>query len=336
MPCEHDAAENVRIIASVIRLTPHHSGNPLSPLTSFDIALLTDRRYEAPVAAAGDWYLSNILQDDELLIAGLRELGLQAHRIDWSRSNVDWHQFRAAVFRTTWDYFDRFAEFREWLDASSAQTQLLNTLSLVRWNMDKHYLADLEKAGIPVVPTRFVECGDVFKARVFLSKFGCDELVVKPCVSGAARHTYRVTRANADEVEARINPLLVDEAFLIQPFQRDVLENGETSLMVFDGRFTHAIKKLPKRGDFRVQDDHGGTVHQYVPLKEEVAFAERAMTACPSLPIYGRADLIRDNRGELAIMELELIEPELWLRFHPPAAKAFAAAIVKHLRGGTD
>lgn len=296
-----------------------------------EIALLTDQRYEGSVALDGDWYLGNILQDDTLLMAALRDHGLRPRRVAWSRPDVDWSHFKCAVFRTTWDYFDRFTEFSQWLDRAAAQTRLLNDLPLVRWNMDKHYLADLAQAGIPVVPSYFIECGTRIDIPRLLRELDWHETVIKPCVSGAARHTYRVNTANAREMEPLLNELLKNEAFLIQPFQADVLTHGEISLMVLGGRFTHAIQKLPQRGDFRVQDDHGGTVHSYEALPAEIELAERAMTACPSLPLYGRVDLIRDNNGQLAVMELELIEPELWLRFHPPAASVFAQAIAHQI-----
>jgi glutathione synthase/RimK-type ligase-like ATP-grasp enzyme len=118
---------------------------------------------------------------------------------------------------------------------------------------------------------------------------------------------------------------------LIQPFQRDVLEGGELSLIVIGGRCTHAVRKRARPGDFRVQDDHGGTVHPHPATPEEIAFAESAVACCPSPPAYARVDAVRDAAGQLRVMELELIEPELFFRFHEPAARALADAIAKTL-----
>ena len=118
---------------------------------------------------------------------------------------------------------------------------------------------------------------------------------------------------------------------LVQPFQDDILSIGEDTLMLFAGRFTHAVRKVAKPGDFRVQDDHDGTVHALQTMEEQVALAERAFAACRPLPLYGRVDMGRDNSRRLAIMELELIEPELWLRFHPPAAAHFADGVTASL-----
>jgi glutathione synthase/RimK-type ligase-like ATP-grasp enzyme len=296
-----------------------------------DVALLTDRRYTATAAAEGDWYMRNILADDGLLQAAFARRGLTSERVDWADPNVEWSRFRCAVFRTTWDYFDRFPEFSAWLDRVERQTRLCNHGSTVRWNLDKHYLDDLDARGVPVVPSRFLERGSAQPLADVLAETGWYEAVVKPCVSGAARHTYRVNRRTAAELQPLLDSLLAAEALLVQPFQADIARTGEDTLMVFGGRFSHAVRKVPKVGDFRVQDDHGGTVHDYTPTAEQVELAERATAACRPLPVYGRVDLVRNNAGQLAVMELELIEPELWLRHHPPASERFAAGVAAFL-----
>jgi glutathione synthase/RimK-type ligase-like ATP-grasp enzyme len=296
-----------------------------------DIALLTDRRYVATHAPEGDWYLGNILQEDQLLQAAFTRLGLTAVRVDWSLPQHDWSQYRCAVFRTTWDYFDRFEQFTGWLARVQQQCALCNPLSTIRWNMDKHYLADLEAKGVPIVPTRFLERGTNIDLANLLTLNGWNEAVIKPCVSGAARHTYRVNRDTATEVAAVVQPLLANEAFMLQPFERGIVLNGEDSLMVFNGRYSHAVRKTAKAGDFRVQDDYGGTVRACEPNAAQIALAERAVAVCSPRPAYARVDMVQCENGSLAIMELELIEPELWMRFHPPAATAFAHAVAASL-----
>jgi len=298
-----------------------------------DVALLTDHRYESMVALPGDWYLGNILEDDGLLQKELEGQGISSVRVDWARKDMDWSQYKCVVFRTTWDYFDRFEEFSQWLNVVSKQTKLCNPYSMIKWNMDKHYLKDLESKGIPVTPSRFVEKGSTVNIEDEILKSGWHELVIKPCVSGAARHTYRVNKLNAKAIETVVNKLLKYESFVYQPFLESVLTQGEDTLMLFDGKFSHAIRKLAKPGDFRVQDDHGGTVHDYQPDAEQIEFAEKAMAVCSTLPSYGRVDMVRDNQGKLALMELEMIEPELWLRKHPPSAKLFAESIARVIKG---
>lgn len=299
-----------------------------------DVALLTDRRYTARTAAAGDWYLANILDDDRLLQEALARRGLSSARVDWADPTAHWSRFRCAVFRTTWDYFERFAEFDAWLARADRETRVCNPSSTVRWNMDKHYLADLAGRGVPVVPSVFLDRGSARSLADVLADTGWDEAVVKPCVSGAARHTYRVNRGTAAEHQPLLTALLAQEAMIVQPFQADILRTGEDTLMVFGGRYSHAVRKAAKAGDFRVQDDHGGAVHEYKPTAEQIALAESAVAACHPVPVYGRVDMVRDNGGRLAVMELELIEPELWLRYHQPAAEQFAAGLVAFLGDG--
>jgi len=299
-----------------------------------DIALLTGRRYPATVAADDDWYLGNILADDDLLIAALARRGLSAIRVDWAAAEVDWSVFRSAVFRTTWDYFDRFTEFTAWLGRVEPLVRLCNPAPLVRWNLDKHYLADLADRGVPVVPTRFLERGRPAPLAELLQATGWAHAVVKPCVSGAARHTYRVDLATAPDVQRVLDPLLAQEAFMLQPFVADVVTTGEDTLVAVAGRVTHGLRKRAKAGDFRVQDDHGGTVHALEVSAAHVALAERALAACDMMPAYGRVDMVRLDDGSLAVMELELVEPELWLRNHPPAADALAATIADSLVAG--
>ncbi len=295
------------------------------------VALLTERRYTAATAAEDDWYLANILRDDSLLIDALQSHGVHAERLAWCDPEVDWSRYPLAVFRTTWDYFERFGEFRDWLDSVELRTALCNDAATVRWNLDKHYLADLEAGGVTIVPSRFLEPGHRESLADVLTEQGWPDAVVKPCVSGAAWHTYRVGLANAAEVDQAIAGLRLTQAFLVQPFQHAIQSTGEITLVVLDGHVTHAVLKRPRAGDFRVQDDHGGTVEPHPPSAEEIAFAERAIAACPAPPAYGRVDLVRDNAGRLAVMEIELIEPELWLRFHPPAATTLARAIARRL-----
>lgn len=296
-----------------------------------DVALLTERRYTASVAPEGDWYLGNILKDDSLLQAALTRLGISSVRVDWAEPDVDWSQFQCAVFRTTWDYFERRPEFSRWLSQIQQQTKLCNPADTVWWNMDKHYLADLEEKGLPIVPSRFIEQGQKKSLMELLDESGWEDAVIKPCISGAARHTYRFNRQTATTIEPVIQELLTSESLILQPFQQDVVNRGEDTLVVINGRFTHAVRKVPKAGDFRVQDDHGGTTHCYQPTAEQIELAEHVIRSSPHPASYGRVDLVRNNDGAYAVMELELIEPELWLRDHPPAAEAFAEAIARIL-----
>lgn len=298
-------------------------------MESYDIIILTDDRYEVPDET--NWYQANILSEERLLMTGLEARGLRTRRVAWSNAEFDWKRARAAVFRSTWDYFDRFAEFSAWMDRVAGGLQFFNTPELVRWNVDKHYLRDLAGRGVNVPVTRFIERGQTTTLDEVMAANGWNEAILKPAVSGAARHTYRLNAANLEAHESVLRELLREESMMVQPFLGSVLTQGELSLMVIGGRCTHAVRKIAKPGDFRVQDDHGGTVHPHTPTAEEIAFAEAAVAACPQSPLYARVDAVRDDEGRLSLMELELVEPELFFRFHPPAADALAAAIAARL-----
>lgn len=298
-------------------------------MKDYDIIILTDERYE--VSDETNWYQANLFGEERLLMAGLEARGLRTKRVAWSNAEFDWKRARAAVFRSTWDYFERFAEFSEWMDRAQGVMQFFNAPELVRWNLDKHYLRDLAERGVNVPVTRFIERGEKTTLREVMEANGWSEAILKPVVSGAARHTYRLNVANLEAHESVLRDLLRDEAMMVQPFLGKVLTQGELSLMVIGGRCTHAVRKIAKPGDFRVQDDHGGTVHPHTPTADEIGFAERAVAATPKLPLYARVDAVLDASGALSLMELELVEPELFFRFHPPAAGALAAAIAERL-----
>ena len=298
-------------------------------MNDLDVVILTDMRYENPDDS--QWYNAQLILEERLLLAGLEARGLRTARVAWSNPDFDWSRTRAAVFRSTWDYFERFPEFCAWMKRVEGGTQLLNAPSLVRWNLDKHYLLDLAGRGVNVPKTHFIERGEKTTLRELVASNQSRELILKPAVSGAARHTYRLKDANIEAHEAVLSDLLREEAMMLQPFLSSVLTQGEISLVVIAGRCTHAVRKIAKPGDFRVQDDHGGTVVPHTPTSDEIAFAEHAVAACSQAPLYARVDVVRDDSGSLSLMELELVEPELFFRFHPPAADALAAAIARNL-----
>jgi glutathione synthase/RimK-type ligase-like ATP-grasp enzyme len=295
----------------------------------FDIVVLTDNALLA--LDEQDWYSRQVHLEDGLVASALAKQGLKVGRKDWAEPGYDWAQCRAAVFRTTWDYFHRFGEFAPWLAKVSQTTRLFNEAGLIHWNLDKHYLADLQQAGINTVPTCYIEVGDKRTLAQVIADSGWSDVILKPIISGAARHTYRLQADGAPALECTFAELVQQEAMMLQPFQHAILSQGELSLMVIDGQYTHAIRKTAKAGDFRVQDDHGGTVHRYEASTEEIRFAEAAVAAVPFDVLYARVDMVRDNRGQLAIMELEMIEPELFFRFKAEAADTLAAGIARRL-----
>jgi glutathione synthase/RimK-type ligase-like ATP-grasp enzyme len=301
---------------------------PKSPRAT--LALVSEDRY-AYKTRGRHWYIDNILEEDAILSRALAPLGIATQRVSWSDPDVEWSSFDAALLRTTWDYFERLDEFSAWLARAAACTRVFNPPELLRWNLDKHYLRELEAAGVPTVPTVFVERGSEVTLAELLRTHDLDEAVFKPAVSGAARQTFRVDPFSAIAHEPRFAELLRSEAMLVQPFQASILSYGELSLVVIDGRVTHGVRKLAKPGDFRVQDDHGGTVGAHEPTPAQIEFAERAVACCDPKPVYARVDMVSEPYRGLAVMELELIEPELWFRRAPSAAQRLAETLARLL-----
>ena len=194
--------------------------------------------------------------------------------------------------------------------------------------MDKHYLNDLEDAGVNIVKTNFIEIGDTRTLKQAIVDSGWEHVILKPAVSGGARHTYKIKPGESNQHEAIFAALIAKEAMLIQPFLHNIMKKGEVSFMVFGGKYSHAVLKKAKAGDFRVQDDHGGTVHPYKASPEEIKFVQNVMAKCKTMPVYGRVDVTWDNDDNLALVELEIIEPELWFRKSESSPKMLAEAVV--------
>ena len=295
----------------------------------FDLTILTDHRYLEEQYA--DVYAQNVLDEDNLLKKALERLGYSVHRTNWDDANFDWTSTDYIFFRTTWDYFDRYEEFAPWLEDVCTKTKLINPKELIYWSLDKHYLNDLDQAGVRIPNTVFIEANDSRSLADVIESLDWKEFILKPAISGAARHTYRFTKEEASKHEAIFSELIAKESMLIQEFQTQILTKGEVAFMVFGGKFSHAVLKKAKAGDFRVQDDFGGTIEIYHPNKEEIAFVEKAFAACNPVPVYARIDVIWDNDDNLCIGEIELIEPELWFRLDEQSADRCALATQSYL-----
>ena len=297
-----------------------------------DVIVVTEDRYIREPANSSDWYSRQVLLEDQLLIDALEKRQLKVVRKSWSDDIVDWAATRLIVFRSTWDYFDRLPEFTAWLAGIRDVTQMMNPYDLIRWNMDKHYLEDLSKKNVPVVPTSYRNRGSNQSLASWAESMGGNEWVLKPVVSGAARNTFRFNQTTIDELEETYNNLITNEDMMLQPFLSSIPKVGEVSVVVINGFVTHAVLKKAKAGDYRVQDDFGGTVHEHTPTPEEIIVAQQAVTSCTPQPMYARVDLVRDNSNSIAVSELELIEPELWFRNNPIAADLLAQGITDYLK----
>lgn len=293
----------------------------------YDVVILTDKRFVNPTKITP--YINNVILEDTLLMEAFERKGFNVVRLNWDFPHFDWEKTKYAIFRTTWDYFNRFNEFSLWLKKVSAKTKLINPISIINWNIDKHYLLDLKEKGINIPETVFIEKGDEKGFSHYIKNSDWDEFVLKPSISGAGRHTYRINRSNYLDYSAVYNSLIQDESLMLQEFQYNVVKSGEIAFILFGGNFSHAILKKAKPGEFRVQDDFGGTVQKYHPTIDEIKFAENVVYNCDNLPLYARVDVIKDNTEQPAVSELELIEPELWFRYHSSAADSFVKNFIR-------
>lgn len=287
-----------------------------------EVIILTEGQYLKPEKT--DWYIDQIQLEDGLVQKAFENHGYKVRKADWSDNSNDWSNAKHIVFRSIWDYFHRFDEFEKWLESVSHLTNFVNPIAQIQWNMDKHYLLDLEKKGIPIVESYFIEAGDSRTLKAIHAETGWTKTVIKPCVSGGGRHTYLLNPKNLEEHEQVYSEVIANEAMILQPFQEQITSKGEVSHMVIGGKHTHSILKKAKEGDYRVQDDFGGTVHEYQATQEEIDFAEKVAKSCDPLPAYARIDVIWDNDDNLVISEVELIEPELWFRENHDSAQQLA------------
>ncbi|RUR12491.1 RimK family alpha-L-glutamate ligase [Legionella sp. km772] len=299
---------------------------------NFDVLLLTQNEYVSPKLLTP--YVENVLLEDNLLKEALEAKGLTVTRGSWDEPDFDWASTSFVLFRAIWDYFHRFKEFDCWLSKAARQTQFINSYSIIRWNMDKHYLLHLQSKKINIPPTLFLEKGETVLLKDLFYDSAWDKAILKPAIAGGARHTYLLDKSNVEHYQDIFQQLIAEEALLFQEFQRQIISRGEVSFMIFGGKYSHAVLKKAKQGDFRVQDDFGGSVDNYYPTRDEIEFAEHVVNCCkPFLPIYARVDVMWDNQNRLCVSELELIEPELWLRSTEKAASHLADALVEYMNG---
>ncbi len=262
--------------------------------------------------------------ETHLLVAALAEIGVEAVVAPWD-SPEDWAAYPLVVVRTPWDYFRRLPEFLAWAERTSQLTAFVNPVSVIEWNSHKAYLRELAARGIPTVPTLWLDRGAADGATR-LAATGWGEVVVKPAVSIGAIGALKANAADPACL-AHLAALLAEGDVLVQPFVESIAAQGEVSLIYFGGAFSHAIRKQPAAGDYRVQDMYGGTNHPYQPAADEVALASRALSATPAPTTYARVDMVRLQGGRPAVMELELIEPELFLGATPDDPRRFAKVL---------
>lgn len=278
------------------------------------------------VALATSAALPGLSSDDRLLLLALREAGVAAEPVVWEDPYYIWDAVRTCVVRSAWDYAFRRDAFVHWARAVADRTVLWNPPSVVEWNTHKRYLLDLEARQVPIVPTRVLPAGGTTDLTALLDECGWDRAVMKAAVAQTGRYLMAVDRETVTAGQRHLDRLLPHEDMLLQPFVDGVTTRGEVSLVFLDGELSHAAVKRAVAGDFRVHDDFGGSVDPYTPTDVEIAVARDALAAVGEPLLYARVDLV-DGDGGPRVMELELVEPDLYFRVAPGSAARCADAI---------
>ncbi|CAL9534153.1 Cycloserine biosynthesis protein DcsG [Streptomyces sp. enrichment culture] len=267
-------------------------------------------------------------RDLPVLVRSLREAGADASAVEWDDPRADWASFDLAVIRSTWDYSWRAAEFTAWAQACGKATRLANPADVVRWNTDKRYLGDLAAAGVPVVPTRYLAPGEAVALP------DGHEYVVKPTSGAGARFAARYTPDRHATAVRQVERMHAEGlTAMVQPYMRGIDTAGERALQFFGGRLLHASRKGAVLAPGTPYDErkvaHPG-LEPWRPTDAELAVARRALAAVPEPAglLYARVDLVDGDDGRPHVMELELVEPNLFLFLHPGSVPAVTEAIL--------
>lgn len=275
--------------------------------------------------------VESLFADDHRLLEALRERGVDAEAVAWSDPTVDWSRYDAAVLRSTWDYVDHLDAFLEATDGiAHSGCLLLNPVDAVRWNADKRYLDDLERMGVPIVPVVRGRRVDAARVLAAVDDAGWDELVVKPAIGVGGSGVVRTT---ASDLAAMLEALPHDAEVMVQPFAASIVAEGELSFAFLGGTHSHVLRKRPAAGDFRAHGIYGGSIERVVPDPDDLAAVEAMLAVLPFDLLYARFDVVRFG-GRLGVLELELIEPMLYLDLAPGSAGRLAEATIARL--GTD
>ncbi len=261
---------------------------------------------------------------DELLYTPLQQQGWLCELVSWHNKEINWNEYAAVLIRSTWDYQDDSEAFVRVLERIEKSSALLeNKLELVRWNMDKCYLQDLELAGVTIVPTTWMSEFIPQQILNCFDNFATNEIVIKPNISANANNTFRLTREQAKQLTPDLEKIFKHINYMIQPLMQNIIHEGEFSVFFFADEYSHTVLKKPKAQDFRVQEEYGGVLTLVTPEQALLDCARKVLQAVSPKPLYSRIDFVRYDNG-FALMELEVIEPSLYLNMDPASPQRFA------------
>lgn len=278
---------------------------------------------EARIGLATAPEFPRLSEDDRLILEALQARGINSQPVIWSDDAVRWDQYKLIVVRSCWDYHRRLKAFRSWIGMLETHSVALwNPPDLLRWNLDKSYLSDLRGSGVPTVPTVHIEQSSPQTLQSVLQNNGWDEAVVKPAVAATAYRTSRVTLATAVTDQQRLEEVLAHSDALVQPFVPEIQSEGEWSLIYLDGEFSHSVKKYPQSGEYRVQAEFGGRVVSETAPQSFIDIGHHALEQLEHRPLYARVDGV-ETETCIRVMEMELVDPELFFRHSEAAIEWF-------------
>ena len=277
------------------------------------------------LALATAAHLPQCSDDDQVLIAALRDAGIDAAPVIWDEP-TDWLAWDAVLIRSIWDYHLKYSRFLGWLDAlDDAAIPVFNPTDVVRWNADKSYMLELEQAGVRITPTVLTKSDDARMLADIAAQTGWRHLVVKPTVASTGYETWMLDAPITPEAEARFAAQRARMDLLVQEFASGV-HQGEMSLVFLNGEYSHAVLKRAAGDEFRVHIEHGGTVESVVPTDAQIEWARSVLSAVVQPWVYARVDAVSDAAG-MMVMELELLDPELFFHYDAAAASKLITAI---------
>ncbi len=285
----------------------------------------------ASVLLASCSSLPGLHSDEGYLIRALQATPLEIQVVPWTAAEADGSAASACLPRGTWDYFKQPVTFESWLARVNKTCQLINSLALIRWNLHKGYLEELAAAGVPTIPTLALQRGSQVNLARELESRGWGAFVIKPAIGAGASDTQRYDPSQIELASTHLQRLLTAGDARVQPFLPDVLAGGERSLIAIEGEITHTVVKRAAAGDWRVQDDFGGTYELVDARPKELDIAGQVLAALPEPAVYARIDLLNGPEGEPLVIEVELIEPMLYFECFPPSATRLAEAIVRRV-----
>jgi glutathione synthase/RimK-type ligase-like ATP-grasp enzyme len=266
--------------------------------------------------------------DDNLTAQCLSQQGIEVHSVSWDSTLVEWKQFDKIILRSTWDYHLRIEEFNLWLESMQQQGNLLyNPGEVIQWNMNKVYLKELSEKGVLIPSTIWLRQFACVQLKEVLTDRGWDKAVIKPTISASAYQTWLISPQTAAEDQYQLDKMLESGEVMIQEFVKEIQTKGEWSLVFFNKQFSHAVLKQTKTNDFRVQSSYGGTATALAPPSFILREAKRIISLIDAPLLYARIDGI-EAAGNFILIEVELIEPSLFLSQAPGASQAFADAIL--------